>query len=152
MRDHKINNHKLLLVGDASYGYDEAKYMTREFDLVDDIIMPGWLDEDIVPYLYNGASLFILPSKYEGFGIPLLQAMACGTPIIAANTSSIPEVAKDAAHYFNPDYSLSIADSMCEVLNKPELREKLIKNGYERVKEFGWGRTAKKTLDILLEK
>jgi len=152
MRDRKINNHKLLLVGDASYGYDEAKYMTREFDLVDDIIMPGWLDEDIVPYLYNGASLFILPSKYEGFGIPLLQAMACGTPIIAANTSSIPEVAKDAAHYFNPDYSLSIADSMCEVLNKPELREKLIKNGYERVKEFGWGRTAKKTLDILLEK
>jgi glycosyltransferase involved in cell wall biosynthesis len=141
--------HSLVLVGDASYGYDEIKYMIREFDIVNKVVMPGWVDETDVPYLYNGASVFVFPSNYEGFGIPLLQAMACGVPIAASNTTSIPEVAGDAALLFNPEFSLSIAEAMTKLINDKGLREKLIAAGFERVKEFSWEETARKTLDII---
>ena len=146
---HKDIKHKLLLVGNASYGYDETKYMIREFDLVDDVIIPGWLEEDIIPYLYNGASLFVFPSKYEGFGIPILEAMACGTPVIASNSSSIPEVAGKAAQYFNPDFSLSIAEVMYKTLTNDELRKTMIDSGFKQAAKFSWEKCAKSTLDII---
>jgi glycosyltransferase involved in cell wall biosynthesis len=142
-------SHRLVLVGDASFGFDEIKYMIREFDLVNEIILPGWVDEVDVPYLFNGASAFVFPSNYEGFGIPLLQAMACGVPIAASNKTSIPEVVGDAALLFNPDYSLSIADALRDIIKDQKIREKLIANGFERIKQFSWEETAKKTLDII---
>ncbi len=146
---YKDINHKLVLVGDANFGYDEIKYMTREFDLVNDVIMPGWIDEEIIPYLYSGASAFVFPSKYEGFGIPLLQAMACGVPVAASKISSIPEVAGEAAVYFNPEYSLSIAEAMYRVVSDKELVEWLIDKGQKRVKNFSWEKCAKETLEII---
>ncbi len=150
LRDkYKTLNYKLVLVGDASYGYDEIKYMMREFDLVNDVITPGWLSEDVLPYIYAGADAFIFPSKYEGFGIPLLQAMACGTPIAASRKSSIPEVAGDAAVYFNPEYSLSIAEAINDLLNDKKLSEGLSAKGLARVKNFSWKKCAKETLDVI---
>jgi len=151
LRDkYKELDHKLVLVGDASFGFDEIKYMIREFDLVDDVIMPGWLSEDVLPYIYNGANAFVFPSKYEGFGIPLLQSMACGTPIAASRKSSIPEVAGDAAVYFNPEYSLSIAEAMNNLLNNEELRNKLSLKGLARAENFSWKKCAKETLDVIM--
>lgn len=144
--NNKDIKHKLVLAGDASFGYDETKYMMREFDLVNDILLPGWVDERDVPYLYNGADAFIFPSMYEGFGIPLLQAMACGAPIAASNRTSIPEVAGDAALLFNPDYVLSIADAMAKIINDQRLRDELIVLGQERIKDFSWEKCAKETL------
>ncbi len=150
LRDkHKEVNHKLVLVGNASFGYDEIKYMLREFDLVDEVIMLGWLDEELIPYFYSGAAVFVFPSKYEGFGIPLLQAMACGTPIAASDISSIPEVVGDAAIYFNPEYSLSISEAMYDLVSNKELADKLSSRGLERVKNFGWEKCAKETLKII---
>jgi glycosyltransferase involved in cell wall biosynthesis len=141
--------HKLVLIGDASFGFDEIKYMTREFDIVDDVIMPGWLDEDLIPYFYNGASAFVFPSKYEGFGIPLLQAMACEVPVAASRVSSIPEVLGEAAVYFHPDYSFSIAEAMHAVISDNDLRNSLIKKGLKRVGMFSWSKCAKETLDVI---
>jgi glycosyltransferase involved in cell wall biosynthesis len=146
---YKDQRHKLLLVGDASYGFDEIKYMTREFDIVDDVIMPGWLEEEIIPYIYSGAAGFIFPSKYEGFGIPLLQAMACGTPIAASRVSSIPEVAGDAAVYFHPDFALSIADAMQRLVSEPENVVAMVAKGYKRVENFSWEKCTKETLEII---
>jgi len=139
-------NHKLVLVGDASFGYDEINYAIREFDLVDDVIMPGWVEEVDVPFLFRGADIFVFPSSYEGFGLPLLQAMAVGVPIVASDVTSIPEVVKDAALLCNPQYALSVSDSLAKVIGNKELRGSLVKKGFERVKEFSWEKTARETL------
>ncbi len=140
---------KLVLAGDAGYGYDETKYMIREFDLVRDVVMPGWVEEDDVPYLYSAASVFVLPSLYEGFGIPLLQAMACGVPIAASEVTSIPEVLGNAGLLFNPNYALSIAEALTKIVSDKKLQARLIEKGLERVKDFSWEKTAGKTLKVI---
>lgn len=141
--------HKLVLVGDASYGYDEIKYMTREFDIVDDVIMPGWVEEELLPYFYAGSSAFVFPSKYEGFGIPLLQSMACQTPIAASRVSSIPEVAGEAAIYFHPDFALSIADAMYRLIKDDQHVKTIISKGSQRVKSYSWAKCAKETHSLI---
>jgi glycosyltransferase involved in cell wall biosynthesis len=140
---------KLVLAGDASYGYDEINYTINEFDMVEDVIMPGWVEEEDVPYIFKAAAAFIFPSNYEGFGIPLLQAMAAGTPIAAADRTSIPEVVGDAALLFNPEHALSIAEAIKEIVHNQELRTRLIARGHERAKNFSWEKTARETLDLL---
>jgi glycosyltransferase involved in cell wall biosynthesis len=150
--NYKLKDLSLVLVGDASSGYDEVKYSISEFDLVNDVIMPGWVEEEDVPYLYNGAEAFIFPSNYEGFGIPLLQAMACEAPIISSSTSSIPEVVEDAAYLVNPQYVTAIAEGIGEVIKKPELRKDLINKGKTRIKDFSWEKCAKETFEQITYK
>ena len=150
LREHNSAiRHKLVLVGDASYGYDETKYMIREFDLSGEVLMPGWVEEADIPYIYNGAAAFIFPSQYEGFGIPLLQAMACEVPIATSNKTSIPEVVGDAALLFNPTYALSIAEALGRILTDDELRRDLVARGRERVRNFSWQKTARETLELI---
>ena len=145
----KESNHKLLLVGDASHGYDETKYMISEFDLQDDVMMPGWIDEIDVPYIFRGADAFIFPSNYEGFGLPLLQAMAAEVPIAASNITSIPEVSDGAVLLFNPDHALMIADAIKKILFDDELRKELVEKGKKRKEDFSWQKTAEKTLELI---
>lgn len=142
----KDDKHKLLLVGDASVGYDEVNYMISEFNLINDVIMPGWVEEADMPYIYGGATAFVFPSRYEGFGIPLLQAMASEVPITASSAASIPEIAGDAALIFNPYYVTSIAEALHEIINNNDLREKLVVAGKERVKNFSWKKCAQETI------
>ena len=149
--ENKEIKHKLVLVGDASHGYDEVKYMIREFDLENDVIITGWIPEVDMPYIYNGASAFIFPSLYEGFGIPLLQAMACGTPIIASDAASIPEIAGDAAVLFNPNDVRLMAVSISKIILDDGLKRKLIKNGFSRVKNFSWEKCARETLSQIIK-
>lgn len=149
--ENKEINHKLVLVGDASHGYDEVKYVIREYNLNDDVIITGWMPEMDLPYIYNGAAAFIFPSLYEGFGIPLLQAMACGTPIAASQTTSIPEVAGDAAIFFNPKDTRSIARALKKILANETLRQNLALRGKERVKDFSWQKCAEETLAVLTD-
>jgi glycosyltransferase involved in cell wall biosynthesis len=128
---------KLLLVGDASYGYDEVNYSIREFGLDNEVIMPGWVEEEDMPYLFNGATAFIFPSRYEGFGIPLLEAMACETPVACSCSSSIPEVVLDAALSFNPhdikSMTDAIEDSTDNDLRKTTDQEKRALKNWEKV-------------------
>ncbi|MBI4811890.1 glycosyltransferase family 4 protein [Candidatus Falkowbacteria bacterium] len=147
MREKNRNReYKLVLVGDAGFGFDEVKYAIREFDLVEKVIMPGWVEERDMPYLYNGATAFVFPSLYEGFGIPLLQAMACEVPITASRAASIPEVVGDAALLFDPTDVAAMAEAMEKIIFDNELRESLIKKGKERAKNFSWEKCAKETL------
>ena len=150
MRDNNKNlKHNLVLAGDASYGYDEVNYMIREFGLRAKVRMPGWVEEEDMPYLYNGADAFVFPSNYEGFGIPLLQAMASGLPIIASNVASIPEVVGEAALLFDPEYALSISKAMETILTDESLRKKLSAKGREQIAKFSWRKCAEETLAVL---
>ncbi|MFN3850073.1 MAG: glycosyltransferase family 4 protein [Spirosomataceae bacterium] len=108
---------------------------------------PIWSD-DVLYRLYQKAIAFVYPSLYEGFGIPILEAFACGCPVILSKASSFPEVAKNAAIYFNPLDSEEIASQIESVINKTELRLDLVKRGYERLKDFTPEKMANQTLDV----
>lgn len=101
--------------------------------------------------LYKTAALFVYPSRYEGFGIPPLEAMSFSCPVVCSNASSIPEVAGDAAHYFEPDSIESIGKAILEVLDNPALRQSLVDRGLERIKLFSWNRCAEQTFAVYKE-
>ncbi len=104
-------------------------------------------DADL-PALYSGATVFVMPSLYEGFGLPLLEAMACGAPVIASNTSSLPEVVGDAALMFDPRDANMLAALLARVLSDRSLRDELRAKSLARAKEFSWERTARETLAV----
>lgn len=104
--------------------------------------------DSILDCLYQKAIAFVFPSLYEGFGIPVLESFACGCPVIVSNTSSLSEVAEEAAIYFDPTDKLSILNSIQKVINNDILRKQLINKGIERVKEFSWEKTVDKTKKI----
>ncbi len=141
--------HKLVLVGKVDPDYDEIKYVINEYDLEDNVIMTGWVPEADMPYIYNEASLFVFPSLYEGFGIPLLQAMACGVPVAASNIASISEVIKNSALFFNPEDKDDMAEKMAQILLNKQLADELISSGFARVKNFSLAKCAQETLAVL---
>jgi glycosyltransferase involved in cell wall biosynthesis len=100
---------------------------------------------------YQGALGFIYPSRYEGFGLPVLEAMACGTPVICAQAASLSEVAGNAALYFNPDEPEELAAQMAALLQNNALREDLVRRGTGQVQNFNWDDSAQKVLSILKE-
>lgn len=111
------------------------------------IELTGYIPNDQLPRLYAEASMFLYPSLRESFGIPIIEAMACGTPVITSQTSAMPEVAGDAAILINPKDLHQMADAMVTVEKNPDLRESLIKAGKQRVTQFGWDCCARKTLE-----
>lgn len=111
----------------------------------------GQVGEGELPALYRGASLFVFPSLFEGFGLPPLEAMACKTPVVASNRSSIPEVVGEAAMLVNPEDAGDIAKGMEKVLSSCSLASELRERGYERAKKFRWEDTASKTLKVFHE-
>lgn len=143
----KLAGNKLVLVGKASFGFDETNYSIQEFGLANDVIITGWVEEADLPFLFNAATAFVFPSNYEGFGIPLLQAMACGTPIVTSCSTSIPEIVGDAAFLFNPLSANSIAEGIAKIINSEELRSKLIDEGRKRIQNFSWMKCAEDTLE-----
>lgn len=141
--------HQLVLVGVAGLGFDEIKYAIGEFNLDDEVIMTGWIPEADMPYIYNGAALFVLPSLYEGFGIPLLEAMASGTPVAASKAAAIPEVAKDSAQLFDPEDQNEMAEKMAAVLLDRRLASQLVNRGLARIKDFSLAKCARETLALM---
>lgn len=105
-------------------------------------------DEDLAG-LYSGATAFVFPSLYEGFGFPLLEAMACGTPVICSDTSSLPEVAGEAAVRVDPQDTAALAAAITRVLADADLRAALIARGYEQIQKFSWEKAARETLNVL---
>ncbi len=140
---------KLVLIGDAGFGYDEIKYIIEEFDLNDSVIMPGWVAEEDLPYIMSAASAFIFPSKHEGFGIPVLQALACGIPTAVSDLPVLREVAGDAVLYFDHNDRNLMAEALRRIFQDEDLRKKLIINGLEQVKKFSWRRCAEETLELI---
>lgn len=145
--ENKDFSFKLVLVGGADFGYDEIKCLIEEYNLNSEVMLPGWIKEADLPYIYNGANSFIFPSQEEGFGMPVLQALGCGIPVAASYITPLREVAGNAAIYFDPYDVDSIARAMQKVAMDGELRDKLRMKGKDRAKNFGWEKTAKRTLE-----
>jgi len=113
-----------------------------------DIVLTGYLDEDAVICLYNAASVFVFPSLYEGFGLPILEAMACGCPVVTSKVYSMPEVAGNAAILINPEKVDEISEAVLNIMDDNKLRENLIAKGFERAKKFNWEKTALETMEV----
>lgn len=113
------------------------------------VVLPGFIAEEDLPSLYRQAKMLIYPSLYEGFGLPPLEAMACGTPVVASNTTGLPEAVGEAALLVDPTSTEEIASAMVRLLGNPSLRESLTQAGMERVKNLTWERTAQQLLDAL---
>ena len=111
----------------------------------------GYVPQEDLPALYSGAQVFVYPSLYEGFGLPILEAMACGCPVVTSNVSSMPEIAGEAAVLVNPEKVEDIARGIKEVIGDKEIRDKLVKKGIERAKQFSWEKTARETIKIYQE-
>lgn len=138
----------LLLVGMRSNAAEELFSLARESGLSDRIRFTGRIPDSELVSLYQNATAFIYPSFYEGFGLPVLEAMACGCPVIASNRFSIPEIAGDAALLIDPSDTLQVAGATAMLVNSPGLRESLVKRGIHQAKRFNWTKTAEETLDV----
>jgi len=141
-------NSLLIFVGKDFDNYKNLNILSRKLKLDDYIIHTGIITDKELVYFYNLADLFVFPSLYEGFGLPPLEAMACGTPVVSSNTSSMPEILGDAAYFVNPKSVDELKNAIDEVLDNYELRDKLIKKGLERVKLFTWDRCINRTRKI----
>lgn len=130
---------------------DSLKKFNRniiEFNLKEKIYRPGNLKDEELAAFYNLATVYVQPSLYEGFGLPILQSFACGTPVISSNRGSLPEVGGKAALYFDPANTKSLVSLLKEVLSDKSLRYKLAKQGFKEVSKFTWEETAVKTVEI----
>jgi len=140
---------KLLLVGNAGFGFDEVNYVIEEFGLTKEVIMPGWVSEADLPYITAAAAAFIMPSRYEGFGIPILEAMACGVPAAVSELPVFREVAGDAALYFDQNDKQAMAAAIERIVGDEALRAALRAKGLVRAREFSWRRCAEETWRLL---
>lgn len=136
---------QLVLVGKKAWMYDEI--LRTAIEGSEDIIFTDYVDQKDLVRLYNGAELFVYPSFFEGFGIPPLEAMACGVPVVVANATSLPEVVGDAGSYFDPYDIDSISESIKKMLYDTQQRERAIEKGYKRVKAFAWERSSRIIMD-----
>ena len=149
----KVPGITLLKVGGTQMGGDRAMLMRliNTLNLKQNVVFTDQVPEDLLPEYYNAADIFVFPSYYEGFGLPPLEAMACGCPVISSNTTSLPEVIGDAGIYCNPDNALDLAEKIYDVLINDNLRKTMEIKGIERAKQFTWDAAAARTLNVYLE-
>jgi glycosyltransferase involved in cell wall biosynthesis len=145
--------HSLVLAGEVfeRTSLNEVKTIfefIRELYLEKHMKILGFIPKQHINYLYSGADLFIMPSLYEGFGLPVLEAMACGTPVITSHISSLPEIAGNAAFLIDPHDVDAITDAIDKVLTDTTLNNGLVQNGLQRAKLFTWEKTARETLAV----
>jgi len=141
--------HKLLLAGKGGYGYDKIKSQISNLKYQNDIVMPGFVKDEDKFELMAGADVFLFPTFYEGFGIPVLEAQSAGVPVVASNVSSLPEVAGDAALLVDPEKPEEIADSVHSLISDKGLKDDIIRKGYENVNRFSWEKCAREIAIIL---
>lgn len=139
----------LVMTGSVSDGSDPVIREIKKLGLAEQVQYLGYVDNSEMPCIFQNAAFLVFPSKFEGFGIPLVEAMKTGCPIICANSASIPEVAGEAALFFDPDDDQKLAALMEELLHDDDLKKQLIAKGLARAQLFSWERTAKDTLAVL---
>lgn len=140
---------KFVIAGRKGWMYDEIFESVKKHGIEKDIIFTGYVEENEVPILMNGAKAFLFVSLYEGFGMPVLEAMACGTPVITSNVASMPEVIGNCGVLVNPMSTEEIKNGMRKIIENKIETEKMKESALERCKSFTWENTAKKVLEIL---
>lgn len=137
--------HALVLPGKRNHDFDALDSLTEALQISDSVIFTDKIPTGELPYFYNGATVMVYPSLYEGFGLPPLEAMACGTPVVAAKTSSLPEVLGDSPLWFNPLNSTDLASQLYTLLSEKEHRHQRIEKGKKQASLYQWEKTAKCT-------
>jgi glycosyltransferase involved in cell wall biosynthesis len=146
----ELANTHLVIAGDNGWKFKNVFTTAAKSPYADQIHFIGYVPENHKTYLYNLAKLFIFPSFYEGFGLPVLEAQACGTPVITSLNSSFPEIVADSAILINPDNLTEISRAIIQILTIPELKQSLIQKGLINSQRFSWQKSAQETLEYLL--
>lgn len=147
IHDKLPNEMKLVIAGTKGKSYSIYKNLCEKLKITDKVIFPGFIAMEHMPYLYNNAALLVYPSFYEGFGLPPLEAMACGIPVVASNVTSIPEILGDSALLCSPYSIEELGESILKALLDNVLRNDLINKGFMKVNSLSWESTAIQTLD-----
>lgn len=145
----EMRGRKLVFTGAWEKGHDKIVNLVSALGLQKDVIMLGWLPFEDIPLIYRGAEMFVYPSLHEGFGLPILEAMASGVPVVCSRIEPLAEVAGDAAFFVDPYDHSDIAKGILSICRDKTLRMKLIEKGRLRAKDFTWDKTALNTLSFL---
>jgi glycosyltransferase involved in cell wall biosynthesis len=140
-----------VLAGKDTWFSPQIHQAAQSSRVADRILFTGFVEDGDLLTLYNACDCFVFPSFYEGFGIPILEAMACGRAVASANTSSMPEVADSAGILFDPQSKSEIVRALADILLDGELRARLERLGLQRASQFTWNRTAERTLELYRE-
>jgi glycosyltransferase involved in cell wall biosynthesis len=144
-------DHSMVFAGKLGWGYYKLRSKAHELGIGEKVRMLGYVPDQDLPALYSAGSLFVFPSLYEGFGMPVLEAMACGTPVACSNTGALKEVADDAAILFNPEVPEEIAEAIHRILSNDSLNANLIRKGLMRSDSFRWDPVARQIISIYKE-
>lgn len=148
LEQNQNKNLSLVITGKKGWYYEGLFKKVEELNLGEKVIFTGYIDDGDKPALYKGARMFAFPSLYEGFGLPPLEAMASGVPVISSNTSSMPEVVGEAGILLSPKNKNAWVDAISQVHNDSELRENMIRKNKVQVSKFSWAKSAKKTIEV----
>jgi glycosyltransferase involved in cell wall biosynthesis len=147
-RKTSAGSEKLVLVGKRSASFPGIDELIHSLGIQEDVLLLGYVPAGDLPSLYSAARLFVFPSCWEGFGIPILEAMSCGVPVLTSSRTCLPEIAGDAALIVDPESVEEIAEGMAQIAFSYPLRGELIRRGLERAKAFDWGSCARQTLEV----
>lgn len=140
---------KLVIAGRQGWLYADIFESVQRLGLAGQVLFPGYIAETDKPALLSGALAYVFPSLYEGFGLPVLEAMACGAPVLTSNCSSLPEVAGQAALLVDPHDTTRMAEALVRIITDADLRGQLIERGYRQIRQFSWAKAAEQVLEIL---
>ncbi len=150
VKEHKIK-HNLVLTGKKGWYYKELYDFINKENLEDRVVFAGYVPDYDLPALYNAADLFVFPSLYEGFGLPIVEAQACGLPVISSNTSSMPEIVERSGILLNPKDVEVWADNIYKVLTNENMQKEMREKGLLQAKKFSWEKCAQETLQVYEE-
>jgi len=140
---------KLVIAGKKGWLYNAIFERVRQLGLTNQVMFTGYIEDGDKPALLSGALAYVFPSLYEGFGLPVLEAMACGTPVLTSNISSLPEVAGEAALLVDPHNTADIADGLTQLITNSDLRQQLVAQGYQQIQKFSWQKAAAQVFELL---
>ncbi len=140
---------QLIIVGKRGWLYERVFAEIEQLGVEDSVFVSGFISDQQLAFLYQNAITLVLPSFYEGFGLPILEAMSFNCPVVSSFAASLPEIGGNACLYFDPNSSLDLKDKLTEIIRNHDLRQELIKKGKQRIKEFSWNKCGEETLRLL---
>ena len=148
LKSQNVKLPQLVLVGQGGWKYENIMQTYEKLNLIDSVKWTGYVPFEDLPILYAGALFLAYPSHYEGFGLPVLESFACGTPVLTTNAGALAEISGEAAYLIKPNSTEAIAEGLKILSEDDNLRKELIEKGYKQIEKFSWEETAKKTLKV----
>lgn len=139
---------QLVLVGKDDYFYSRLKKLAKTNKYASDVIFPGFIEDNHLVSLYSQAEVYVFPTLFEGFGLPPLEAMQYGCPVLSSNRTCLPEILGGAALYFDPQNTIQLVNQTIKLLSNQDLRSDLVKRGYQQVKKYSWQECSRNTLKL----